>query len=222
MPTIQGTLAYVTLQKPVLDFKKVKKEYKVDVIVDEDTADEWNEKFPKQPAKVIKTTDFEDQFKISPPFPKEKKQYVISLRQSELWPDGKPRTGKDRPKVFLTVGETADGKPALKDVTESTLVANGSIGAVSYSMIETKDWGNIAYLKNIRVDELIEYIPKVVEDDDDDLGVEEEPEFDSEDAPAKPAKTAPSAKVKAEKSSPRPVRGKSEKAETEDDDESPF
>lgn len=224
MPTVKGTLAYVCAQKPVLNSYKGTKEFKATVILeDEDAADEWNESFKKQPAKVIKTSDFEEHFKFAPPYPKEKKHYYIELKQGENYPDGKPRTGKERPRVFLTTGKDKEGKPLVKDITETKLVANGSVGVVKYTISETDKWGTLAYLKDIRVDELIEYIPKVVEDEDDeDFGVvinEAEEDFEEPEVKSK----TPSKKVQEsqKESKVKPTRTKSQ--EPEDDlEDSPF
>lgn len=73
---LTGTLVYVQVQKPVECYVKEKGfEYKASIIVDEDTADAWNEAYPKQTATVIKTSEFESKFKIPAPYPDAKKQY---------------------------------------------------------------------------------------------------------------------------------------------------
>ena len=52
---LTGTLVYVQVNKPVDCFVKEKgQEWKASIIVDEDTADAWNEAYPKQTATVIK------------------------------------------------------------------------------------------------------------------------------------------------------------------------
>ena len=53
--TIEGTLVLVSIQTPQTKYQSTEKEYKAGVVVDEDTADAWNERFPKQTAKVVKT-----------------------------------------------------------------------------------------------------------------------------------------------------------------------
>ena len=54
--TIEGTLVFVTIQTPQTKYQSTDKEFKVGIVVDEDTADSWNERFPKQTAKVVKTS----------------------------------------------------------------------------------------------------------------------------------------------------------------------
>lgn len=164
MATIQGTLLYTCVQSPVLKYQdKVNKEFKVSVCVDEDTADAFNDAFPKQAAKVIKTSDFKDQYKVDAPFPDERKQYVITLKRDAQYQDGNPIDDKYKPKVF--VRNEANGK--LVDITKDKLVANGSVGVVSYEVRDTQ-YGPVAKLKNIRVDELIEY--QQAGEGDDELG----------------------------------------------------
>ena len=50
--TIEGTLVFVTIQTPQTKYQSDDKEYKVGIVVDEDTADSWNERFPKQTAET--------------------------------------------------------------------------------------------------------------------------------------------------------------------------
>ena len=63
--TIEGTLVFITIQTPQAKYQSTEKEFKAGVVVDEDTADAWNERFPKQQAKVVKTSDFKDTYKIA-------------------------------------------------------------------------------------------------------------------------------------------------------------
>lgn len=169
MPTVSGVLVYTCIQQPTLKYQdKVNKEYKVSIVVDEDTADDWNDKFPKQSTKVVKTSDFKNEYKIDAPFPSEKKQYVITLKKDAQYKDGNPLPDNLKPKVFLTTGSDASGKAIMKDVTKDKLVGNGSIGVVSYETV-SNDYGDFARLKNVRVDSLIEYAKRG--DGDDDLGV---------------------------------------------------
>lgn len=148
--TIEGKLVFVQIQTPSEKYQSKEKEYKAGVVVDEDTADLWNERFPKQPAKVVKTTDFKDTYKIDAPFPDEKKQYVINLKKPAQYADGNPLPKQYQPKVFLQDGNTA------VDVTESQLPANGSYGKISFES-RSNDFGTFAKLKNVLVSTMIEY-----------------------------------------------------------------
>lgn len=160
---LNGTLVYVQVSKPVDCFVKEKgQEYKATVIVDEDTADAWNEAYPKQTATVVKTPDFESKFKIPAPYPDAKKQYAITLRKNTQY----TKTEKDAdgnevknsydvpeeylPKVFL---QTDSGR---EDITHTKLVANGSKGIISVQVRELRV-GNVANLSNLLVTELVEY-----------------------------------------------------------------
>jgi hypothetical protein len=149
---LTGTLVFTCLQEPVACYDKEKgKEWKVGIVVDEDTADAWNEIYMKQPAKAVKTVDFEADYKCSPPFPDEKKQYVITLKKNEKLANGEDVPDKYKPKVLI---QTSEGR---EDITQTTLVGNGSLGSVSVDHFENS-YGAMARLKNILVTELVEYV----------------------------------------------------------------
>ena len=148
--TIEGTLVFVTIQTTQTKYQSTDKEFKVGIVVDEDTSDSWNERFPKQTAKVVKTSDFKEKYKIDPVFPDEKKQYVITIKKPASYKDGKELPEMYRPKVFLQ-----DGKTAI-NVTQSVLPANGSKGKVSFEE-NSNDFGTFSRLKNVLVTEMIEY-----------------------------------------------------------------
>lgn len=155
MATISGVLLYTCIQQPVLKYQdKVNKEYKVSICVSEDEADAWDESFPKQSAKAVKTSDFETEYKVEAPFPDQRKQFVITLKRDAQYPDGKPIPDDYKPKVYI---KGANGK--LVNVTATKLVGNGSVGVVSYE-VRTNDYGDFAKLKNVRVDQLIEYVQR--------------------------------------------------------------
>lgn len=148
--TIEGTLVFVTIQTPQTKYQSTEKEYKVGVVVDEDTADAWNEAYPKQPAKVVKTTDFKDTYKIDAPFPEAKKQYVVTLKKDAQYADGNPIPKQYQPKVLLQENGVAI------DVTDTMLPANGSVGKVSFETRENT-YGTFAKLRNVLVTDMIEY-----------------------------------------------------------------
>lgn len=161
--TIEGTLVFVNIQTPTTKYQSTDKEYKAGVVVDEDTADAWNEMFPKQSAKVVKTSDFKDTYKIDPPFASEKKQYVITLKKPAQYADSTPLPKQYQPKVFLQEGSDAF------DVTETKLPANGSKGKISFE-VRDNSFGTFAKLRNVLVTELIEY-KKVSSDGASDFGL---------------------------------------------------
>jgi hypothetical protein len=149
---LKGTLLYVSLQKPVKCYEQEKGlEWKASIVVDEDTADLWEELYNKQPAKRIKTEDFEATYKIPAPFPNERKQFIVTLRKNTLLANGNPVPDIYQPKVIMS----EDGE--YKDVTSSVLVGNGSIGEISVDHYDAK-LGAVARLKNILVTDLVEYV----------------------------------------------------------------
>lgn len=195
LKTLTGTLVYVTLQEPSTCFEAAKgKEWKCSIVVDEDQADTFNEQYPKQTARVVKTSEFEEIYKIAPPFPDAKKQYVITLRKNTKLANGEPVPEKYQPRVLLN---TEEGR---QDITAETLVGNGSKGKISIEHYEGKQ-GDIARLQNVLVTELVEYVPSA-------SSGERGSEFDDEDAPTTPKKTV------AKKTTPKKT---DEPAKSEDD-----
>jgi hypothetical protein len=154
MATVTGILAYVKLQQP--DFKygsTTEKEFAVNLIVDKPTAKAWNKEFPKQKAKEVDRADFEKSYKIAPPTDDDV-FFVLSIRKPAQYKDGNPIPDAMRPRAFIK-GE--NGK--LQDITKDVLIANGSVGTVSYD-VKDNDFGHFSSLKAVRVDQLIEYKKK--------------------------------------------------------------
>lgn len=217
MATISGVLLYTCVQQPTFKYQdKVNKEFKVSVCVSEDDADDWNDKFPKQAAKVVKTSDFEAEYKIAAPFPDERKQYVITLKRDAQYADGNPLPEKYKPKVFMK-----NDKGLLVDVTQEKLVGNGSIGVVSYE-VRSNDYGDFAKLKNVRVDDLVEYVSRSAGDDELGEFADATDDFDDADTTTAAKSNAksddkPSGKAGG-KSTNRPARGRSTSVADLDDD----
>lgn len=143
---LEGTLAYAKIAQADLKYQSKDTEYSIVVIVDEDTADDWDTQFKKQPAKKIKATEFEDKYRFPCPIEGAKNVYAITLKK-DATKDGEPFYPEHRPKVLL---DTSDGERV--DITESRLIANGSYGKVSYR-ISTNDFGTFAKLNNVLMDE---------------------------------------------------------------------
>jgi len=155
---------YTQVQTAVINHSDAaKKEYKTDIVVDEDTADAWEKAFPKNSYKKIKTSEFKDKYKIDPPNPEDKNHFVISVKANALLKgdcnefkkgDLVPYGFKGRPKIFVPDGE------GVKDITMDVLVANGSKGDLSFaiSVVDKGAFpGTYPYLSNMLVKELIEY-----------------------------------------------------------------
>lgn len=150
---------YTKIQQPAPKFNPEEgNEYVVDIHVDEDTADAWDEEFKKNKSKFIKYDEFVEKFGAEHAIGKGK-QYFIKLKKNAQFKDkqtGEPKPIADiyRPRVLLNVGNDE-----LEDITETKLVGNGSQGVVQYEINENK-YGVFANLVAIKVDELIEYVPK--------------------------------------------------------------
>lgn len=197
---LQGTLVFVQVQTPTKCYEESKgKEWKASVVVDEDTADQWEENYPKQAAKSVKTSEFQSIYKIDPPFPDQKKQFIITVRKNTKLANDEPVPEKYRPRVMEQVGNNRI------DVTNEKLPANGSIGIISVEHYDAK-MGPVARLKNVLVTDMVEYESKA--------GADYNPgdEFDSASTPAPKAEEKP---VKA-------TKGKAKPPVEEDNSDDPF
>lgn len=143
---IEGVLAYAKIAQADLKYQSKDTEYSVQVIVGEDEADAWDEQFKKQPAKKIKASEFETKYRFECPIKGAKNVYAITLKK-DATKDGEPFYPEHRPKVLL---DTNDGERL--EITESRLIANGSVGKVSYR-ISTNDFGTFAKLNNVLIEE---------------------------------------------------------------------
>ena len=199
--TISGVFAYAKIQEPAFKYQSTtEKEFSIDIIVDKATAKAFGKQFPKQKGKQVDNDDFEEIYKMPPPFPDQDEQYVLKLKRPAQYKDGKPLPESYWPKVMQKKG----GKAV--QIPREVLVGNGSSGKVSYDVNEN-DYGTFAKLKNILVEDLKEY-KKNGGSGADDFGLElEEPtadEFGSADdgegnevkVPAKAAKTSTKASKK--------------------------
>ena len=199
--TISGVFAYAKIQEPAFKYQSTtEKEFSIDIIVDKATAKAFGKQFPKQKGKTVDNDDFEEIYKMPPPFPDQDEQYVLKLKRPAQYKDGKPLPESYWPKVMQKKG----GKAV--QIPREVLVGNGSTGKVSYDVNEN-DYGTFAKLKNILVEDLKEY-KKSGGSGADDFGLElEEPtadEFGSADdgegnevqVPAKAAKTSTKASKK--------------------------
>ena len=149
---LTGTLVYVQVDKPKKCFVEEKgEEFKASIVISEDDAEAWDDTYTKQPAKQVKTAEFESIYKIKPPFPEQRKQYIVTLRKNTKLGNGADLPQKYFPKVFQKKGNV------LVDITSTILVSNGSTGAISVESFMSKMGTEFARLKNIMVVNLIEY-----------------------------------------------------------------
>lgn len=160
---VEGMLLYTCIQKPVKAYQKPGTDPKPDewkvsiVLTNEDYVDEleeWATKIDcKLSLKKVKTTAFEETYKVSPPEGAGKNVWVWTLRKStELGKTGNPVPPKFRPKVYQRKGNT------LVDVTNDVLVGNGSTGIVSTDLFVRNNGSVSIYLKNVLVTNLVEFV----------------------------------------------------------------
>lgn len=166
---VEGMLLYTAIQKAVKAYQKPGTDPKPDewkvsiVLTDEDYVDsleEWATKIDcKLSLKKVKTSSFEEIYKVAPPEDAGKNVWVWTLRKStELGKTGNPVPPKFRPKVYQRKGNT------LVDVTNEVLVGNGSQGVVSTDLFVRNNGSASIYLKNVLVTDLIEYTSNSGED----------------------------------------------------------
>lgn len=149
---IEGTIVYAKVNVPDTKYQSTEKEWSVEVIVDEDTAEKWDEQFKKQPSKKIKVADFETKYRIPCPIEGVKNVYSVKLKRAAT-KDGVAVDPDFKPKVFI---DDAEGNRT--EVSESRLCANGSFGKVSY-YVSSNDFGTFSRLQNLlfEEDKFIEY-----------------------------------------------------------------
>ena len=216
MNMLEGYAYYTRIQEPV-DCYTVEKgqEWKVTMCVDEDTFDTYEETYDKPSMKKIKTENFEAEYKTPAPeeFAGNKYQYMITLRMNTKLGNGAPVPDVYAPKVLMRKGK------AVVDVTHDLLVGNGSKAKCSitaYEQTTGKYAGLYPRLKNMLVEELVEYIPEEkaplnvdpVFGEFESDAIPTAKEFEKEDASDKPAA--------------KPAKARKAKAVVEDDDADPF
>lgn len=156
--TIEGFLYYAKIAEPGLRYQSDETQWSIDVVVDKATAKAWSKQFPKQKHKEVDNDEFERIFKTPPPYSDESEQYIVKVKKDTHYRDKEsgelvPVPDQYHPKVFNSDGE---------DITESTLIGNGSKGVVAYD-VNTNSYGSFAKLTGVRVDQLIEYVRPVTD-----------------------------------------------------------
>jgi len=211
MNKIKGTLVYVCINEPVAAYEKEDpKEWKAGVVItDEDYLDEFEEYTKSIDAKCsikkVKVADFEGKYKIPVPEGAGKYVWVLTFRKStELGKTGKPVPELYRPRVFERQGK------ALVDITNQKLVGNGSTGSISLEVFERSNGTSSIYLKNVLVEDLIEYTRA-----ESDYTPGSEFDDEADDSPAEKPKATPAKEKPA-------ARKPAKKQEEEIDDDIPF
>lgn len=149
------TFLYACIHTAKTKYKSEELEYSVKIVVDEDTADAFQEAFPKNGVKKVKTADFEGTFGCAAPSPDEKNQYILTLKIDAADRNGvlHAQDSFKRPKVFVP------SENGVKDITMETLVSNGSRGDLNF-WISSSEFGKFPKLAAILVKELIPYEKK--------------------------------------------------------------
>lgn len=212
--TLSAVFAYAKIQEPAFKYQSTtEKEFSIDLIVDKATAKAFGKQFPKQKGKTVDNDDFEEIYKMPPPFPDQDEQYVLKLKRPAQYKDGKPLPESYWPKIM----QKKNGKAV--QLPREVLVGNGSTGKVSYDVNEN-DYGTFAKLKNVLVEELVEY-KKSGGTGADDFGLEfEEPTADEFGTADDGEGNAVKVPTKAAKTSFKP--SKKTANDSDSDSDSPF
>lgn len=154
-----ATLCYVKLQTPELAYNEDEgSNYTVDVVVTKDVFNAYTRDYPKNYAKKFTDEEFEEKYKIEPPYSFKGWNYVVKLK-------AKATIRKDMPEHKLYEGDEVpykfDSRPKLRDeygddVTMDVLVGNGSVGTVAFTILETRK-GNFPQLSGVKLSELVHY-----------------------------------------------------------------
>lgn len=127
---ITGYLAFVSIAKAKLKYKSTTEyEYAASVVVSEDEAELFEDKGLNKKVKEVKTAEFEEKYKFAPPFPDQKKQYLITFAQNTHSRAGTPLPDFLTPKAYR---RREDQK--LEDIT-TIEIGNGSYGTIRYSIL---------------------------------------------------------------------------------------
>ncbi len=173
-----GIGMYVTVKEPRPIFDQAnwpnpdQFEYKASIIVDEETADEWDSIFPKQEAKKFQKAQFMKKFKLETDEdfpkgvnPKDKKFWVITVTQKAQYFDKKTKELKKFSKEMLPkVVMIEEGKPVDRT---TTLVGNGSAIDLMVRASHNAQYGTFSHLAVVKVNELVPYAGGKGSGDDD-------------------------------------------------------
>ena len=154
------TFAWVKMKAPVKALNEKNTEVSAQAVMSEDDADNLLEACPSANVKSYKNDTFTEKFKIEPPFPTQKKQFVASFKKMVS------RDGVDLPEEFRPRAILLNEDGSKDDITFTTEVGNGSKGALAYSTYtadyKDKETGKqtkklLSQLVAIRVDDLVKY-----------------------------------------------------------------
>ena len=154
--TVEGvTFLFEKIGKP--QFKKdstTLTEFSINVVVDEDTADEFGAKYQNQKVRFLKNSEWEEKYPdIELPFPMQKKQFILTLKKDTHSKAGAPLPDSMRPHVYLRTG--TDEVEQITGVAGKG-VGNGSKGSITWDEF-TNSYGTTAKLLYIIVDDLVVY-----------------------------------------------------------------
>lgn len=154
---MDATFCYTRMKTPQKKYESEETEYTTSFVVNEDFAEDWEDRFPKASIKKVKTGEFSDKYGFDAPYPDQKKQFILKASVASHMKDKEsgelvpvPYEYTMRPKVKQVV----DGK--IKDITMLGNVGNGSTGHLMFKEQSNK-FGNFCYLRSLLITSLVEY-----------------------------------------------------------------
>lgn len=172
----------VYAQKDFPKHKQTQFEWLTDAVVDEDTADELQEMFPKISITKMTQAKFMERYKIEDkadlPFD-DKKYYIVKVKQGCQRQDGSPVSNALKPRAILVSDE------GNKDITMKANVGNGSHGDLIIRVNNSAQYGQHGYLAALLINSLVEYEASNGGSVMDDLGIDVELDEIPDEAPNK-------------------------------------
>lgn len=140
-------------KKPIDALDKQEFRYKVVACVSKEVFQEFVKKYPKKKSAPIENDDFLAKMKVDTvPFPNQPMQYVITFKQKVYKNDGQLMPDSLRPRVHQYINGVQT------DITQTTLVGNGSKGIVRYSVwTRSENSPPTVSLYAVCVTDLVEY-----------------------------------------------------------------
>lgn len=158
-----GMFAYSFLRTGDKKYQSEEREYSIRVVVDKKTAKAFKKAYPKNGCSEVDTADFEEKFKMAPPFPDEDEQFILKFAadvklKSDVDAanlkagDEVPYLWKSRPKALAKVDDK------IVDVTfnDDYMIANGTIGHVAWNA-RPNSFGKFPKIESVLIVDLVKY-----------------------------------------------------------------
>lgn len=117
--------AFTSIAEPKYKYQsKIEKEFGTTIVLSREQSKEFKKLKLNKTVKEVDTSEFEEKFKFSPPYPEQDEQYVIVVNKRATYKDGNPTPAFTHPKAYFVENRTVVEN-------NSILIGNGSFGNVS-------------------------------------------------------------------------------------------